>query len=85
MYGKLLGGGPGGKAPQPPLLRSPCQYITLATPVFQVKFSVMKPGTHIWAHCGPTNCRIRGHLGLVIPDGVSIRVNQTTRLVELSD
>ena len=44
----------------------------------QVKFSVMKPGTHVWAHCGPTNCRIRGHLGLVIPKGVTIRVNQTT-------
>ncbi|XP_028405114.1 aspartyl/asparaginyl beta-hydroxylase-like [Dendronephthya gigantea] len=44
----------------------------------QVKYSVMKPDTHVWAHCGPTNCRIRGHLGLVIPDGVYIRVNQTT-------
>lgn len=44
----------------------------------QVKFSVMKPGTHVWAHCGPTNCRIRGHLGLVIPKNVAIRVDTTT-------
>nr|XP_039259283.1 aspartyl/asparaginyl beta-hydroxylase-like isoform X1 [Styela clava] len=33
----------------------------------QVKFSVMMPGTHVWPHTGPTNCRLRMHLGLVIP------------------
>lgn len=30
----------------------------------QVKFSVLDPGTHIWPHCGPTNCRLRAHLAL---------------------
>uniref|UniRef100_A0A3B4UVR3 Aspartyl/asparaginy/proline hydroxylase domain-containing protein n=1 Tax=Seriola dumerili TaxID=41447 RepID=A0A3B4UVR3_SERDU len=30
-------------------------------------FSVMQPGTHVWPHTGPTNCRLRMHLGLVIP------------------
>ncbi|CAB1349757.1 unnamed protein product [Coregonus sp. 'balchen'] len=30
----------------------------------QIKFSVMQPGTHIWPHTGPTNCRLRMHLGL---------------------
>ena len=30
-------------------------------------FSVMSPGTHVWPHVGPTNCRLRMHLGLVIP------------------
>ena len=40
----------------------------------QVKFSVMHPGVHVWPHVGPTNCRLRMHLGLRIPDGVSLRV-----------
>uniref|UniRef100_H2ZBL4 Aspartyl/asparaginy/proline hydroxylase domain-containing protein n=1 Tax=Ciona savignyi TaxID=51511 RepID=H2ZBL4_CIOSA len=38
--------------------------------------SIMMPGTHVWPHTGPTNCRLRMHLGLVIPqtgDGVRIR------------
>ena len=33
----------------------------------QVKFSVMASGTHVHAHSGPTNCRLRVHLGLKIP------------------
>jgi aspartate beta-hydroxylase len=45
----------------------------------QVKFSIMHPGTHVWAHTGPTNCRLRSHLGLVVPEGVSIRVAEETR------
>ncbi|XP_055603716.1 dentin sialophosphoprotein isoform X2 [Uranotaenia lowii] len=45
----------------------------------QVKFSVMHPGTHVWPHCGPTNCRIRAHLGLKVPTGTSIRVAEETR------
>lgn len=45
----------------------------------QAKFSVLKPGTHIWAHTGPTNCRIRGHLGLAVPQGAKIRVANDTR------
>merc|ERR1711936_1006370 len=36
----------------------------------QVKFSVMKSGTHIHPHSGPTNCRLRAHLGLQIPPPV---------------
>ena len=40
----------------------------------QVKFSVMHPGVHVWPHVGPTNCRLRMHLGLKIPDGVTLRV-----------
>lgn len=47
----------------------------------QIKFSIMKPGVHVHAHTGPTNCRIRAHLGLVVPDGPRIRVKDTTRLV----
>ncbi|XP_049295812.1 uncharacterized protein LOC125770365 [Anopheles funestus] len=45
----------------------------------QVKFSVMHPGTHVWPHCGPTNCRIRAHLGLRVPQGTYIRVAEETR------
>lgn len=45
----------------------------------QVKFSVMHPGTHVWPHCGPTNCRIRAHLGLKVPDKTFIRVATETR------
>ena len=45
----------------------------------QVKFSVMHPGTHVWPHTGPTNCRLRMHIGLVIPEGVSIRVTNEIR------
>ena len=33
----------------------------------QVKFSVMYPGTHVHAHSGPTNCRLRTHLALLVP------------------
>ncbi|XP_055704081.1 aspartyl/asparaginyl beta-hydroxylase isoform X2 [Phlebotomus papatasi] len=45
----------------------------------QIKFSVMHPGTHVWPHCGPTNCRIRAHLGLKVPPATFIRVAQETR------
>lgn len=45
----------------------------------QIKYSVMLPGTHVWPHTGPTNCRLRLHLGLVIPKNVAIRVGHETR------
>lgn len=46
----------------------------------QIKFSVMQPGTHVWPHTGPTNCRLRIHLGLVIPaQGCRIRCTNHTR------
>ena len=34
----------------------------------QIKFSVMHSGTHVQPHNGPTNTRLRAHLGLLIPD-----------------
>ncbi|XP_055374605.1 aspartyl/asparaginyl beta-hydroxylase isoform X2 [Condylostylus longicornis] len=40
----------------------------------QTKFSIMDEGTHVWPHCGPTNCRLRAHLGLKVPSGTKIRV-----------
>jgi len=46
----------------------------------QIKLSVMFPGTHVWPHTGPTNCRLRAHLGLVIPHGdLTLRVANQTR------
>ncbi|KAG1927022.1 aspartyl/asparaginyl beta-hydroxylase isoform X1 [Pimephales promelas] len=46
----------------------------------QIKFSVMQPGTHVWPHTGPTNCRLRMHLGLIIPpSGCRIRCTNQTR------
>ncbi|NWT16467.1 ASPH hydroxylase, partial [Vireo altiloquus] len=46
----------------------------------QIKYSIMHPGTHVWPHTGPTNCRLRMHLGLVIPkEGCRIRCAQETR------
>ncbi len=37
--------------------------------------SRMRPGTHIEAHRGPTNLRVRCHLGIAVPDGdCAIRV-----------
>ncbi|KAI4887784.1 hypothetical protein NFI96_028306, partial [Prochilodus magdalenae] len=49
----------------------------------QIKFSVMQPGTHVWPHTGPTNCRLRMHLGLVIPrPGCRIRCTNQTRTWE---
>ncbi len=42
-------------------------------------FSRLSPGTHIAAHIGPTNARLTCHLGLHIPDGVTIRVDDQIR------
>lgn len=45
----------------------------------QVKYSVMLPGTHVWPHTGPTNCRLRAHLGLKVPSGTFLRVKDQTK------
>ncbi|XP_066158756.1 aspartyl/asparaginyl beta-hydroxylase isoform X2 [Euwallacea fornicatus] len=45
----------------------------------QTKFSVIHPGTHVWPHCGPTNCRLRVHLGLKVPPETFIRVAEEMR------
>lgn len=49
----------------------------------QVKFSIMQPNTHVYPHCGPTNCRLRAHLGLKVSHGARIRVvNETKEWIE---
>jgi aspartate beta-hydroxylase len=42
----------------------------------QVFFSVLSGGSHIKPHCGPWNTRLTCHLGLVVPDGASMRVEK---------
>ena len=44
-----------------------------------VGYAVMLPGTHLTAHCGLTNAKIRCHLGIDVPDGCSLRVGDETR------
>ncbi|XP_044741209.1 aspartyl/asparaginyl beta-hydroxylase-like isoform X2 [Chrysoperla carnea] len=61
-----------------------CSLVEFFTPAShcrrgQIKFSVMHPDTHVWPHCGPTNCRLRAHLGLKIPPKTFIRVAESTR------
>lgn len=50
-----------------------------ATSAGLVYFSALAPHTHIRAHAGPTNARIRCHLPLVVPRGCSLTVGGTTR------
>ncbi len=38
----------------------------------QVYLSALPPGARIAAHCGPTNTRLRCHLGLRVPDGCGL-------------
>jgi aspartyl/asparaginyl beta-hydroxylase (cupin superfamily) len=42
-------------------------------------FSVLSPGARLRAHCGPTNIRLRVHIGLSVSPGASIRVGNETR------
>jgi aspartyl/asparaginyl beta-hydroxylase (cupin superfamily) len=41
--------------------------------------SRLMPGTHIPAHCGATNTQLTCHFGLVVPEGVEVRVARETR------
>ena len=43
-------------------------------------FSVVRAGTHITAHYGPTNCRIRCHLPLYVPNNCRLCVNGQERM-----
>lgn len=53
---------------------------TIRTGAGLIYVSRLRPGTHIAAHRGPTNLRLRCHLGLSVPDGdCAIRVGDETR------
>ena len=45
----------------------------------EIKFSALKPGTHIRPHTGPFNGRLRTHLALVHSGGAEIRVGHEWR------
>lgn len=42
-------------------------------------FSVVEPGAEIRTHCGPTNARLRCHLGVVIPPECELIVNDQSK------
>lgn len=42
-------------------------------------FSALTPGTHLWAHCGPTNAVVSLSMGVVAPPGCTIRVGTEER------
>ena len=42
-------------------------------------FSILEPGSSLRAHCGPTNVRLRLHVGLSVPSGAGMRVAEETR------
>jgi hypothetical protein len=44
-----------------------------------VLFSKLTPGAHIPPHHGMLNCRLIGHLPLIVPDGCWLRVGNETR------
>lgn len=44
-----------------------------------VYFAALEPGAHLRAHFGPHNARLRCHLGLVVPPGCALRVDNETR------
>jgi hypothetical protein len=49
-----------------------------ATTAGLIYFSYLAPGTHVRPHWGPHNARLRAHLGLVVPEGCSLRVGPET-------
>lgn len=48
-----------------------------------VKFSKLTPRSHIPPHCGPSNSRIRLHLGIQADDASVLRVGNETRRWEV--
>jgi aspartyl/asparaginyl beta-hydroxylase (cupin superfamily) len=55
-------------------------YSTVRTLAGLIYVSRMRAATHIEAHRGPTNLRVRCHLGIQVPDGdCAIRVGDETR------
>lgn len=56
------------------------QHETVRTCAGLIYLSRMRPGTHIAAHRGPTNMRLRCHLGIQIPQGdCRLRVDKEIR------
>ena len=60
-------------------LRGPANAPKDINPRGPVYFSVLNSHVHIRAHCGPTNARIRLHLGRQVPTGAFMRVGEEKR------
>lgn len=62
-----------------------CQLVKELSKMPQIKlhfaqFSLIPAGSQIKAHCGPTNARLKIHLGVLVPDDAAwIRVGDETR------
>jgi aspartyl/asparaginyl beta-hydroxylase (cupin superfamily) len=52
---------------------------TLPNLAMSAMFSALTPGTHLWAHCGPTNAVVSLSMGLIVPEGSVIRVGSEQR------
>jgi aspartyl/asparaginyl beta-hydroxylase (cupin superfamily) len=52
---------------------------TLPNLAMSAMFSALTPGTHLWAHCGPTNTVVSLSMGLIVPEGSVIRVGAEER------
>ena len=53
-----------------------------------VKFSLMSSGTHVLSHSGPSNCRLRAHLGIDVPKhdaNISTAAASSSRLRVLNE
>jgi aspartate beta-hydroxylase len=48
-------------------------------------FSVLAPGTHVTAHCGPSNKKLRVHLPLLVPPGGAARMRVGGATVALEE
>jgi aspartate beta-hydroxylase len=57
-----------------PITSSLVSTISEASSLGMTCLSVVHPGTHIVPHCGPTNARLRVHLGISVPEGASLEV-----------
>ncbi|XP_059086290.1 aspartyl/asparaginyl beta-hydroxylase-like [Tigriopus californicus] len=51
-------------------------------PKGHVRFEVISNKTHLFPHSGPTNARLRGHLGLQVPEGFKMRIAKGNYLPE---
>jgi hypothetical protein len=55
---------------------------TLPNLAMSAMFSALTPGTHLWAHCGPTNAVVSLSMGLIVPEGSAIRVGRDEKTWE---
>lgn len=57
-----------------PVTSSLVSTISETSSLGMTSLSVVYPGTHIFPHCGPTNARLRVHLGISVPEGAYLEV-----------